>query len=95
MEGQPLGAPSVPEFLALLEDKFHKTLSSATSLVRARTVDAPEEDEDGRAPEAPAPYATSSIETLHSVTKQRALASGKPASKLMHKDSSERLLDMA
>jgi len=95
LEGKSLGAPSVPEFLALIEDAFGTLLSTASLIVRARAppVPDPEEEEKNsyKEPE-PEPEVSPTLSVLRSVSAQRDLPQGKNASKMLHNDSSERLL---
>ena len=96
MEGKAIAPPTVPAFLALLEDALHHVLSSASAIVQARAPVKPVSDDDSkRAPTPPPEEVTPTLATLRSATQQRTLASGKDAAKMLHNDSSERLLQMS
>jgi len=96
LEGVPLGGPAVAEFLALVEDRLHETLNAATSIVAARAPPVLEEDDEDkgrvREPVAEDPPPSAALLRLRALTKPRTLPSGKNATKILHNDSSERLL---
>ena len=97
MEGKDLGAPNVLEFLALIEDSFGSLFTTASLIVAARAPPAPTEEEEEerkksyKEPE-PEPEVTPTLAVLRAVAAQRDLPQGKGASKMLHNDSSERLL---
>jgi len=93
-EKLPLAPPSVPEFLAIFEDKLHVILNTARHVVNRRAPLDPGTDENGR-PKTPPPEPTPSdtLLILRSLVHRKTLTSGK-SNALMHKDSSERLLPM-
>jgi len=93
-EKLPLAPPSVPEFLAILEDQLDQIVNTARQIVTERAPPPPEMDENGR-PKTPPPEPTpsDSLVVLRGLVHPKTLASGKN-NVLLHKDSSERLLPM-
>ena len=97
LQGKTISSPEVPEFLALLEDSLGALISRASSIVRARAPPPPDPEEEeerikrGQLPE-PEPEVSATLAVLRSCVAQRDLPQGKNASKLLHDDSSERLL---
>jgi len=95
LEGKTLAPPKVPAFLALLEDALGSLLSSAAAIVKAREPPRPETEEEQKALlNAPSEEVSPALATLRAATSQRTLASGKDAAKMLHNDSSERLVQM-
>ncbi len=92
-EKLPLGVPSVPEYLALFEDKLHTVLHAARAIVAVRAPPEPETDENGR-PKTPPPEPTPSeaLVVLRGLVHRKVLASGRHNS-LMNKSKSELALD--
>ena len=85
----------MPAFLALLEDALHTVLNSASAIVEKRRPPSAETEEEQKAlellpPEEPSP----ALVVLRGVAQARTLASVKDASKLIHTDSSDRLMQM-
>ena len=94
LQGKSLSPPEVTEFLALLEDSLGALLSRASHVVRARAPPPPDfdEEEDKFKEPEPEPEVSATLQVLRDVSAQRDLPQGKNASKLLHNDSSERLL---
>ena len=92
-EKLPLGVPSVPEYLALFEDKLHTVLHAARAIVAVRAPPEPEMDENGR-PKTPPPEPTPSeaLVVLRGLVHRKVLASGRHNS-LRNTSKSELALD--
>ena len=96
MAGKSLDPPTVPAFLALLEDALHGVLGRANVIVAAKALPVPQTEEEKEAFErAPPEVVTPSLATLRTACAARTLPMGKDAAKLLHNDSSERLLNMS
>ena len=68
-------------------------LANASRVVSARASAVEAADESGS--EKPEALMTLTMQTLESVTQMRTLADGAAASKMLHNDSSERLLQLS
>ena len=96
MAGQSLAPPTVPAFLALLEDALHKVLGRATTVVSARAPPVPQTEEEQKAFDLLPPEVVSdTLAILRGAVKARTLAKGKDDGKMMQNESSERLLSMS
>jgi len=101
MDGVALMPPMVPDYLSLIEDRLTETLNAASSIVAARAPPQPEDGDEheaeGRGRSAPPPPEdpppSDALLQLRALTKPKALPSAK-GSKILHNDSSERLLPM-
>jgi len=93
MEGVPVAPPTVEPFLNLLEEATHTIMNQADQIVRARAPPPPANEEEAKERALQPPEVVShTLGLLRAATAQRVLASAKDASKLLHNDSSERLL---
>lgn len=93
MEGTALQGATVPAFLALLEDGLHRLLSRSSAIVAARAPPEPADEEEAKAMALLPPEVVSdTLATCRALSAQRTLASGKDAARMLHNDSSERLL---
>ena len=96
MQGQAVAPPAVPAFLAFMEDALHAVMNRAKAVVQARAPRKPETEEEAKAFALQPPEEVSpTLAILRGAAGQRVLASGKDAAKMLHNDSSERLLQMA
>ena len=95
LDGKALAPPTVPAFLELLEDALDAVMNRALHVVSERKPPEPVTEEEVRAAEeAPPEVVTPTLALLRAATAQRTLPAGAAATKLLHNDSSERLLQM-